>query len=312
MPNKRFIAVPRGLAGSLQRYGLPIVPNFSLIALSAVVDPLRLANGVLGSRVDHNEFVDPGPGVVASSDSIRLLPDRTLADGHFDAIFGPNSIPRRGFGESSNWLHRQARRSAALGGVDTGAYLRGGLLDGYRYTIQLEDRETLVEHFPDLPVSNRLVELYRDRYICSDGVCPLDPMTLLLCRSPGSGELVTQVPTVSWRSSAARGALNRAGAPPACARACGAGRRPGNDEKQRRGAAHAGRDRPRLGLSRRTPERLFWQHLGVSPVRKYLELRLTRAHLVILRSNGALDEVAQATGLATPSHFIACYRADAQ
>lgn len=32
----------------LQRYGLLLVPSFSLIALAAVVDPLRLANAVLG------------------------------------------------------------------------------------------------------------------------------------------------------------------------------------------------------------------------------------------------------------------------
>ena len=42
----------------LQRYGLLLSPNFSLIALAAVVVPLRLANGVLGRKV--YEYVTVG------------------------------------------------------------------------------------------------------------------------------------------------------------------------------------------------------------------------------------------------------------
>ena len=42
--------------------------------------------------------------------------------------------------------------------------------------------------------------------------------------------------------------------------------------------------------------------------RHYLELRLARARLAVLRSNRSLDEVAQSCGFSNLSHFIARYR----
>jgi AraC family transcriptional regulator, glycine betaine-responsive activator len=63
-----------------------------------------------------------------------------------------------------------------------------------------------------------------------------------------------------------------------------------------------------LGISRRTLERLFQRQLGMSPAQKYLELRLERARLAMLRGSRSLEEVAQSVGFASPSHFIVRYR----
>ena len=181
-----------------RRFGLLLVSDFSLIALSSVVDPLRLANAVIGQRVYEYVTLAAGHGPVASSDGIRVLPDRPMTEsGQLDAVFviGPNPIPSRGFGEISTWLRRQAGQGVALGGVDTGSYFlaRAGLLDGYRCTIHWEDRHTLVAQFPKLVVSNRLVEIDRDRFTCSGGISPLDMMTQILRHPPGSRALAEQV-----------------------------------------------------------------------------------------------------------------------
>ena len=67
MASKKPAKDSRPPATEYRRYGLLLVPNFSLIALAAVVDPLRLANGVLGRKV--YEYVTLGTAVepVASS-----------------------------------------------------------------------------------------------------------------------------------------------------------------------------------------------------------------------------------------------------
>src|SRR5436305_902631 len=125
MSRKRSAKALPEPASVLQRYGLLLLPNFSLIALAAVVDPLRLANGVLGRSVYEYVTVGAGLDAVPSSDGIRVLPDVSMTDGgNFDAVFviGPNPIPKRGFGEISAWLRRQSARGVALGGVDTGSY----------------------------------------------------------------------------------------------------------------------------------------------------------------------------------------------
>ena len=330
MAGKKASKALRTAPTELQRYGLLLVPHFSLIALAAVVDPLRLANAVLGRKV--YEYVTLGASLeaVASSDGIRVLPDRSLADsGPLDAVFiiRPNPIPKRrfvrevaemraaltkrGFGDVSNWLRRQAARGVALGGVDTGSFFlaRAGLLDGYRCTIHWEDRDALLEQFPQLIVSNHLVEIDRDRYTCSGGVSPLDLMTLLLSRPPGSRALAAQVSDLlvaqqrspderqsvplRQRYSHASGPLIDALEMMEC-----------NVEEPLKPGEIAGY----LGVSRRTLERLFQRQLGLSPAQKYLEIRLERARLAMLRGNRGLNEVALSVGFASPSHFIARYR----
>lgn len=313
MARKKAATAPRP-STELQRYGLLLVPNFSLIALAAVVDPLRLANAVLGRKTYEYVTLGASLDAVASSDGIRVLPDHALVDsGLLDAAFviGPNPIPRRGFGEVSAWLRRQAARGVALGGVDTGSYFlaRAGLLDGYRCTIHWEDRDALLEQFPQLIVSNHLVEIDRDRYTCSGGVSPLDMMTWLLSRPPGNRALAAQVSDLLVAQQ----------------------RSP--DERQtvplRQRFSHVPKplvdalemmesnvDEPLkpdeiagyLGMSRRTLERLFQRQLGMSPAQKGLEIRLERARMAVLRGSRSLDEVAQSAGFASTSHFIARYR----
>lgn len=297
-----------------QRFGFLVVPNFSLIALSSAVDPLRIANGVLERRMYEFLVVAPSREPVSSSDGIRVVPDCSMADGDdFDAVFviGPNPLPQRGYGETTAWLRRMAARGAALGGIDTGSYYlaRAGMLTGYRCTIHWQDRDAMLEDYPGIEVSDQLYEIDRDRYTCSGGVSPLALMTALLSRPPGSrtlAERVTDLLVAQPRSS---------------------------EDKQvvplhhRLGSSHplvvsalelmeSNLEEPLspveiarcLGISRRQLERLFGEQLGVSPARRYLQLRLERARTALLRSTRALEDVAQSTGFASMPHFITRYR----
>ncbi|MEJ7139300.1 GlxA family transcriptional regulator [Amphibiibacter pelophylacis] len=297
-----------------QRYGLLLVPQFSLIALGAVVDPLRLANGVLGRRVYEYVTLGLGPEAVASSDGIRVVPDCAMADsGRLDAVFviGPNPIQRNGLGEITGWLRRQAARGAALGGVDTGSYYlaQAGLLDGYRCTIHWEDRDLLLEAFPQLIVSTCLAEIDRDRYTCSGGVSPIDLMIRLLSRPPGHPAMAAQVADLLLAQQ------RRPDERQALCRLQRQAQSPGllidalemmeNNVEEPLSLAEISHH---LGLARRTLERLFQRQTGQSPGQKYLQIRLERARLALLRGNRPVDEVAQSAGFASTSHFIARYR----
>lgn len=314
-PSRRGIGIALSpFIGGAQRYGFLILPDFSLIALGAAIDPLRLANDVLERRA--YDFVTLGldAAPVPSSDGIRVVADRKLDDsGEFDVVFviGPNPIPRRGNGEVTRWLRRMAAGGAAVGGIDTGSYYlaRAGLLNGYRCTIHWEDREVLLEQFPGLIVTSHLIEIDRDRYTCSGGVSPLDLMTVLLSRPPGSRALAervsdllvahqrspddNQVVPLRHRLGAARPQLVEA-----------IELMESNIEERLSPEEIAGY----LGVSRRQLERLFRSELGVSPAEKYMEIRLERARLAVLRTTRALDEIAHSTGFASTSHFIARYR----
>ena len=64
---------------STRTFGFVIVPNFSLIALSACVDPLRLANQVMGRPLYKTVLLSLDGGLVASSDGIQVMSDHALA-----------------------------------------------------------------------------------------------------------------------------------------------------------------------------------------------------------------------------------------
>ncbi|MNR40491.1 HTH-type transcriptional regulator CdhR [compost metagenome] len=62
-------------------------------------------------------------------------------------------------------------------------------------------------------------------------------------------------------------------------------------------------------LSRRQIERLFRAQLGTTPLRYYLELRVTEARRLLQHSRLTIVQVAVACGFVSPSHFSKCYTA---
>ena len=303
-----------GARPQTQRFGFLLVPNFSLIALGSAVDPLRLANTALGRTAFEYVTIGLKSEPVVSSDGISVLPDEELGkSSQFDAVFvvGPNPIPRRGNGEIVRWLRQLAARGIVLGGIDTGSYYlaRAGLLNGYRCTIHWEDREILLQEFPQLHVSQRLFEVDRDRFTCSGGVGPLEMMTFILRRPPGSRELAQQVSDLlvaHQRSQDENQALplryRYANMPAVVLEALEL------MENNVEEPLSPGEIADYLDISRRQLERLFQDHLQISPARKYLDIRLARGRLSVLRTNRRIDEIALSCGFLTAAHFITKYR----
>ncbi|MDT8843119.1 GlxA family transcriptional regulator [Paraburkholderia fungorum] len=297
------------------KYGFLLLENFSLIALGAAVDPLRIANMIVGRPVYDYQLIATGGNFTQSSDGIRVLPDATIADsGSFDAVFvvGPNPIPRKGVGAVLDWLRLQARQGAALGGIDTGSYFlaRAGLLNGYRCTIHWEDRDVLMEQFPQLTVSNRLYEVDRDRYTCSGGVAPLDLMVHLLGMPPGSRSLAARVLELLVAERRSHEQRQR------------------TSLRQYMGAEHAKLDEALqimesnveetltiaeiasyLRASQRQLERWFHERLGKTPAQAYLEIRLLRARQLLYRTSQPMEEVCARTGFTSMTHFGTRYKA---
>lgn len=302
----------------VMRYGFLLLENFSLIALGAAIDPLRIANMIVGRRVYDYRLIGPGSDFVPSSDGIRVVPDVSMsASEPFDVVFvvGPNPIARKGTGAVVDWLRRQAGKGAALGGLDTGSYFlaRAGLLNGYRCTIHWEDQDVLMEQFPKLTVSTRLFEVDRDRYTCSGGVAPLDLMVHLLANPPGSQALAARVLELLVAEPRSREYRQQ------------------TSLRQYIGAEHAKLDEAlqlmesnvdeplavpeiasHLGVSQRQLQRWFQERLGKSPAEAYLEIRLLRARQLLYRTATSLEEVCVRTGFTSTTHFSTRYKAQFQ
>ncbi|TAL55064.1 GlxA family transcriptional regulator [Pandoraea sp.] len=298
----------------VQHFGFLLLNNFSLIALGAAVDPLRIANQVVGQTVYRYVLLSVDGGPVVSSDGIQLSVNHALADKiHFDTIFvvGPNPIPTRGIGGILDWLRRQANAGVALGGLDTGSYFlaRAGLLNGHRCTIHWEDRDVILEYFPQLVLSNRIYEIDRQRYTCSGGIAPIDLMSRLISQPPGSEELAARVLELLLAD------------------------RRGHDQQQRmslrhyRGAEHTRLEEALhlmesnveetlaveeianyLRVSSRQLERWFKARMGKTPVQAYQEIRLLRARQLLYRTGQSLSEICNNTGFASTTSFSNAYK----
>ena len=173
------------------RFGFLLCPDFTLIALSSAIEPLRMANRISGRSLYEYSLFSFDGGDVRSSSGLDLTPVSKLTGREqLDALF-----LCAGTTLDSAWdqivvsqLKPLIRRKVIIGGICTGSYLlaRTGLLNGYRCTIHWENIFDMHDEFPELIVSSELFELDGKRYTCSGGTAPLDMMLTLVARDHGT------------------------------------------------------------------------------------------------------------------------------
>ncbi len=127
-----FGGAPRELP---QRIGLILIPRFSMIAFTAAVETLRLANRTSGSQLYRWDVVSVDGQPVRASNGIDLHPDGSLEKaGDVDTVVVCSGTDVQRFNDTAafSWLRRMARKGADIGALCTGSHIlaRAGLLDG--------------------------------------------------------------------------------------------------------------------------------------------------------------------------------------
>jgi transcriptional regulator GlxA family with amidase domain len=208
-------------------------------------------------------------------------------------------------------LRSWGRRGGAMGALSVGSYLlaEAGQLEGYRCTIHWENRAGFMERFPEIDCTGNVFEIDRKRYTCAGGTTSIDLM-LEIIRTDFGSNLANGVAN-QFQHERIRSAGDRQRVGPERDLT-------GKSEKLRRivelMADHL--DEPlsavqlakSAGLSVRQVERLFLRHLGVTPGRYYMRLRLERARELLRQTNMPILDVAIATGFTSHSYFAQSYR----
>jgi transcriptional regulator GlxA family with amidase domain len=302
-----------------ERFAFVLVPNLSMIAFAAALEPLRIANRMADRELYAWQIVSRDGGPVRASNGCMVATDQSLAD----VAIGPGPraptiIVCSGLGAERiddralfAWLRRADRAGATIGAVCTGAHLlaRAGLLKGHKCTIHWENLPGFMEDFPDIEVTADLFEVDRTRLTCSGGTAALDLMLHLIATRHGP-ELASKVSEQCL--------MDRIRQP--------------HDQQRMPYRVRLGIHHPKLiealemmeanveepldqemvaryvGLSRRQLERLFRKHLGRTPAQYYLERRLERARHLLYQTTMPVMNVAFATGFVSASHFSTCYR----
>jgi transcriptional regulator GlxA family with amidase domain len=297
-----------------QQIAFLLVPNFSMIAFTSAVEPLRLANRASGKELYRWHLFSPDGKPVAASNGIALAPQ-----GPVDGVLGfPTVILCSGIDghlyEDRNvfaTLRRAERQGADIGALCTGSHIlaRANMLNGYRCTIHWENLASFTENFPEVEATAELFEVDRNRFTCSGGTAALDMMLNMIGQQHGH-ELAVAVSEqfiherIRDRHDHQRMALTaRLGVRhPKLIQVIQSMEANLEEPLSRADLAQA------AGLSSRQMERLFAKYLKKSPARYYVELRLNRARLLLLQTNMSVIDIALACGFVSASHFSKCYR----
>jgi AraC family transcriptional regulator, glycine betaine-responsive activator len=296
------------------KYAFLTLPNYSLIAVSNALEPLRMANRLVGKDVYEWSVISLDGQPTESSSGLKLSPTGTLDRlGAVDILFvcGGINIREAVSAPLLSTLRRLADRRISLGALCTGGYAlaRAGLLDGFRATIHWENLSALREEFPRVLMSDQLFTIDRNRFTCSGGTAPLDLMLNLIEAKLGSR--ISQRVSEQFIVDRVRKDKDRQYIP----------------LRARVGVSHRGLIRvaqlmeeniekplslekiaKSTGLSRRQIERLFKRDLNCVPKRYYLEMRLRRARELLLQTAMPIMDITAACGFQSPPHFSKCYR----
>ncbi len=298
-----------------------LVPNFSMIAFATAIEPLRIANRMLGYEAYRWRLASAEGTPVTASNGVEVAVNTSLADerrsltgeGRPSMVFVCSGVRVEDFYNKSvnAWLREEFNRGVSVGGLCTGAYIlaTAGLLSGKRCAIHWENLPGFAEKFPNADVYADLYEVDGNIYTCAGGTAALD-MMLNLIGEDHDDNLVNRI----------------------CEQALTDRVRNPHDRQRLPLRARLGVQNSKVlsiielmeanlseplslleiadyaGLSRRQIERLFRQEMGRSPARYYLEIRLDRARHLLVQSSMPIVEVAVACGFVSASHFSKCYR----
>src|SRR6202012_893761 len=109
--------------------------QFTMISLMCTIEPLRIANELLGKTLFTWELVSKDGNRVQAVNGLDLPVHRAISDcTEFDALAVCASYDLPGACDPAvlAWLRRMARSGIRIGAVDTASYLlaKAGLLDG--------------------------------------------------------------------------------------------------------------------------------------------------------------------------------------
>lgn len=298
-----------------------LVEEFSMIAFSMAIEPLRIANRMVGHEAYKwriasldGEPVTASNGVVINANTSLAEERRALlGEQRPDMMFICSGENVEAYGDKSMlaWIRETYNRGVAVGGMCTGAYIlaRSGILAGKSCAIHWENLAGFTETFPEIDACADLYEVDGNLHTCAGGTASLD-MLLALIGEHYDDEIVARV---------CQGAITDRVRSPKDRQRLPLRARLGVQNSKVLSVIEfmeANLSEPlslaeiasKVGLSRRQIERLFRTEMGRPPARYYLEIRLDRARHLLLQSSLPIVEVAIACGFISASHFSKCYR----
>ncbi len=292
-----------------------LLPQFTLLAFSAALDPLRIANQLAQKPLYGWLAISENGKPASSSSGIDIDVHGSLSELSSDTYLfvcsGNNGI-QAASDDVLGGIRRHVRFGGKLGGICTGAatLARAGFLTDKTFTLHWENQPGFIEEFSDLAPTPQRFEKDGDLLTCGGGVAATEMMISVIAEDYGEdfaiavSDMCLNGPDVGTRSeqrsSIAKAISSRNPRILAVLRAMY-----GNIEDPLTLDELA----VSAGLSRRQIERHFRQLLNEAPAQTYRNIRLERARALLNETNLSVMEIAMATGFNSGNVFSRHYKA---
>ncbi|MDY7547498.1 GlxA family transcriptional regulator [Glaciimonas sp. CA11.2] len=287
--------------------------NFTMIAFSNAIEVLRMANYLEGKTLYRWTVVSPEGGLVCASNGLSIDSSPPDPNDIPDVVFvcGGTDIESAINAESLSLMQHFADQEVAMGSLCTGTFAlaKAGLLDGYTCATHWENMSALRRAFPSVSFSRDLFVIDRDRLTCTGGIAPLDMMLNLISRQVGKTTIAAiadqfilehvrddkdqqRVP-LTVRMNSAR---------PAMVEVVSLMEANIEEPLSLEDLAQLSNSSPRQ------LQRMFKEHMGMSPTHYYLTLRLRKARELLRQTDMSILSITMACGFQSACHFSKTYR----
>ena len=283
MPDREPTQIP-------QHFVFALVEDFSHMAFSCAVDPLRIANLISEKELYTWSFASlDGKTATSSNTSVTQTHSTFQNIPPCDRLFVLSGIN----------MQR----------MDHTVLVKAGFLHGRKAAVHWEYHDSFLESFPEVNVV-RNVFVADEKYItASGGTATADLMLHLIERDHGydlSLAVADQMVYNTVRDATSEQKVSLQS-------------RNGMRNKHLANAIAMMRDSledpmspaiiaSEIGISTRQLERLFCKYLNSSPKKYFLEKRLDRARHLLLQTEMSIVDVAMACGFQSPGHFSRVFR----
>ncbi len=296
------------------RIGFALVPGFSLITLASGIEPLRMTNERSGRTIFEYRTLGVMGVAVKANDGMQVTASGVIGGLDWDIVFLVASLDAVDFADAglAKWLRRLVRAGVMLAPVGAGTVIaaRLGLLDGHECVTHWRLYNEFLEKFPAVRLGRGVYSIDRQLATGAGGAATMDLALRLVADfaepkvAAEVAEIVqvskirlgteTQRMSVRWRYGISDDRVAR------CVEAMEANIEEPLSLDQLASLA---------GISVRQMERLFQQTLRCSPKVFSLQIRLQRAHQLLVETSEPIARIALKTGFYDAAHLSARFKA---
>lgn len=300
---------------TFQHFNFVLVEEFSHLAFSCAVEPLRIANLLSGETLYRWSFAsEDGESATCSNASVTLVHHGLDTLPKCDRLFILSGINMRAHLTKAllTMLRREARHGTPIGALCSAAWIlaEDGMLNGMKAAIHWEFHDAFMERFPEVNLVRNVFVADERHLTASGGTATADLMLHLIERDHGYDLSMAVADQMVYSAAREATAAQRVSLQSRngirnihLTRAIKRMRETIEDPLSPAQIA------AEIGISTRQLERLFGKFLNTSPKKYFTDLRLERARHLLIQTEASVIEIALACGFESSGHFSRVYRA---